>query len=294
MDDQPDESATPAHERRVPDEPVIDDIFETGRLAGRDGRWQQLRGSISREEGWFLFDLIQGDPTIGQTLEVGCGQGISSLHICAGLRKRPGALHTIIDPWQRVPRPGSLTPWEGTGALALERQGHGNHRLIEDRSELALPKILEQGEGRFDLVFIDGWHTFDHTLLDSFYATRLLRVDGVLAIHDVWHPGVSRAVEFLMNYPCYEQVAGAPRPVGRNQPVAEPSLLRRKLSQVRKLIKIPSRRRGDSRRAGTTAFLRSGWPAGTFQSLAVLRKTKDDRRRHDWHVDFRSRLPMRL
>jgi predicted O-methyltransferase YrrM len=86
----------------------------------------------------------------------------------------------------------------------LEEAGIRFFNLVEIKSEFALPRILEQGEGSFDFIFIDGWHTFDHTLLDCFYATRLLRVGGYLAIDDVIFPAVRRVVDFVLNYPCYE------------------------------------------------------------------------------------------
>jgi hypothetical protein len=122
---------------------------------------------------------------------------LSSLHICKALQSRTRASHTIIDPFQ-------TTQWDGVGVKHLEEAGIRFFNLVEVKSEFALPRILEQGEGRFDFIFIDGWHTFDHTLLDCFYATRLLRVGGYLAIDDVIFPAVRRVVDFVLNYPCYE------------------------------------------------------------------------------------------
>jgi predicted O-methyltransferase YrrM len=77
--------------------------------------------------------------------------------------------------------------------------------LLEIKSEFALPQLLEHKEGGYDFIFVDGFHTFDHTLLDCFYATRLLRVGGVLAIDDVSFPAVRRVVDFFKNYPCYKE-----------------------------------------------------------------------------------------
>ena len=150
----------------------------------------------------FLFDLISRDPAVRKTLEVGCAYGLSSLHICMALQGRPGAAHTIVDPFQN-------TQWDGVGTMHLERAGVDFFELVEARSEFALPRILEENEGQFDFVFIDGWHTFDHTLLDSFYANRLLRVGGYLVIDDAGMPPVYRAISFLKNYPCYREIGRA-------------------------------------------------------------------------------------
>jgi hypothetical protein len=41
--------------------------------------------------------------------------------------------------------------------------------VLREPSFLAMPRLLARG-AKFDLVFVDGWHTFDFTLLDMFYA----------------------------------------------------------------------------------------------------------------------------
>ena len=69
--------------------------------------------------------------------------------------------------------------------------------LVEERSEFALPTILTSNEGRFDFIFIDGWHTFDHTILDCFYAIRLLRVGGYLVLDDAHWRSVTRSCGIL-------------------------------------------------------------------------------------------------
>ncbi len=176
---------------------IINRIFATGRVRGRSGEVHELHSAIDRAEGEFLFRLIRGDASIVKTLEVGCAFGLSSLFICSALQGRIGASHTIIDPFQN-------SQWDGVGILNLEEAGYRCFTLIEKKSELALPQLLEHQEGRFDFIFLDGWHTFDHTLLDCFYATRLLRVGGYLAMDDVCFPSVRRVVDFLSNYPCYE------------------------------------------------------------------------------------------
>lgn len=176
---------------------TIQKIHKTGLVVGRSGKVHKLHSAIDREEGEFLFNLIRNDPNIMKTLEVGCAYGLSSLYICSAVQKRSGAFHTIIDPFQTI-------DWDGVGIRNLEEAGFCLFTLIEVKSEFALPRLLEQREGKFDFIFIDGWHTFDHTLLDCFYATKLLRVGGYLAIDDVTFPSVRRVVDFLRNYPCYE------------------------------------------------------------------------------------------
>ena len=178
----------------------IESIYKSGKVTGQGGKEHSLHSEIDPAEGKFLSDVIAGDPTVTNTLEIGCAYGISSLHICHTLKSRTNPRHTIIDPFQ-------FTQWDGVGIRNLEKSGIGFFNLIQKKSEFAMPELLAEGEGQFDLVFVDGWHTFDHTLLDCFYATRLLRVGGYLVIDDVKIPPVRRAAEYFSAYPCYKEHA---------------------------------------------------------------------------------------
>jgi predicted O-methyltransferase YrrM len=181
---------------------IIKQIYSERTVAGRSGEKHHLHSAIDRPEGEFLRSLIIADPSIIKTLEVGCAYGLSSLYICSALQQRDGAFHTIIDPFQH-------SQWDGAGILNLEAAGIDFFELIEEASELALPALLENGSANFDLVFIDGFHTFDHALLDCFYATRLLRTGGLLVIDDASLPSVGRLLNYLRSYPCYEEIGAA-------------------------------------------------------------------------------------
>ncbi len=177
---------------------IIHTIYEMGTVTGRSGKVHKLHSSIDPQEGEFLFNIVYNDSKVLKTLEIGCAYGLASLHICLAAKGRIGASHTIVDPFEN-------TLWDGVGTRNLEEAGIDFFKLIEVQSEFALPRLLEKNEGQFDFIFIDGWHTFDHTLLDCFYANRLLRIGGYLAVDDVGFPSVNRAVSFLKNYPCYEE-----------------------------------------------------------------------------------------
>lgn len=176
---------------------IIANIYATGSVTGRSGTVHELHSAIDREKGEFLSSIVANNEEIVKTLEVGCAYGLSSLFICSELAKRDGASHTIIDPFQNI-------DWDGVGLLNLDNAGIDFYKFIEDRSEFALPEILRNEAGTFDMVFVDGFHTFDQTLLDCYYATRLLRVGGVLVIDDVALLPVGRAARYLQAYPCYE------------------------------------------------------------------------------------------
>jgi len=59
------------------------------------------------------------------------------------------------------------------------------------------------GSEQFDFAFIDGWHTFDHTTLNPYYVSRLVRVGGYIVTDDCNWPSVAAAISYYSNYPMY-------------------------------------------------------------------------------------------
>jgi predicted O-methyltransferase YrrM len=164
--------------------------------------------SISEDEGRFLKKAII-ENGYKETIEIGCALGISSLYICDGLSETGcDCWHTIIDPNQK-------TTWKSIGIQNLKNAGHDRFTLIEAPSEIALPELLGKKK-EFDLAFVDGWHTFDHVLLDFFYLNRLIRVGGMIVFDDASWPPISRALRYVAKYPNYELIeSGGPTSVSR-------------------------------------------------------------------------------
>ena len=245
---------------------IIRRIFETNSVVGRSGKSHNLHSAIDHEEGEFLLRIIRDDPSIVNTLEVGCAYGLSSLFICSALQGRHRVSHTIIDPFQN-------STWDGSGIRNLEEAGYNFFKLIEIKSEFALPKLLEEREGQFDFIFIDGWHTLDHTFLDCFYATRLLRVGGYLAIDDVsFFPAVRSVVDFLSNYPCYEFYGSVSTKQRRSW---KTRLIRPLMSPVRRKI--------------WAQVLSPKLYRKIFEDqsprMVALKKVTEDKRNWDWHIE---------
>jgi len=180
--------------------PVIDQILNTKKTITPDGEEIKLTSGISRQGGQFLFNIINDHENVLNTLEIGCANGISSLHICEALINRKEAHHTIIDPFQS-------TDWKSAGIYALQRAGFTNFTLLEKKSEFILPELLTKADKQYDFIFIDGWHTFDHVMLESFYATRLLKTGGFLVFDDADTAAIAKVVKYLANYPCYKYYA---------------------------------------------------------------------------------------
>ena len=253
---------------RLDADDLIRRICRTRTVVGQTGKTYALDYAISPEEGQCLAGLIRDDPTVRRTLEVGCAYGLSSLYICGALHGRPGVSHTIIDPSETDAEHG----WDGVGVRNLREAGITFFHLIENPSEFALPRLLEEGEGTFDLIFVDGWHTFDHTLLDCFYATRLLRVGGYLALDDASWPSIRRVVAFLSNYPCYDRC----RSIATAKPLSWKRLLAWSVGAV-----CPPRPAA----AVLAPSLYRRFFERTQTQFVVLKKTGNDQRSWQWHVD---------
>lgn len=239
---------------------LLELIYRTGKVETADGQAIDLAHHIARDESNLLADVIKSDPTIERTLEVGCAYGLSSLTICDALSGRPNAHHTILDPFQ--------FGWcRGIGVANLQRADFKNYELREERSELAMPKMVETSQ-TFDMIFIDGWHTFDQTLVDCYFATRLLRVGGYLVVDDANLKPVRRAVGFVSQYPCYRQHRALFCPVKRGW----------KARTLRELVATIPALRGVLSNHIRDAI-------EDQHSMVALQKIAEDNRDWDWHAD---------
>jgi predicted O-methyltransferase YrrM len=109
-----------------------------------------------------------------------------------------------IDPFQK-----NKEQWNSMGLKLLKELGlDERHHYIGEKSYISLPKLLSTyGEEYFDFIFIDGWHTFDYTLIDFFYADKLLRIGGIILIDDAMHKGVQKFVKYIdSNYDNYKRL----------------------------------------------------------------------------------------
>ena len=128
-----------------------------------------------------LFRNVSLESKAATSIEIGCAYGISSIFICLALSEINGSnfSHTILDPYQYRD-----DKWCGIGMENIKRSGFSdNVQLLEKGSELALPELLANNQS-YRFGFIDGWHTFDHCLMDFFYINKMLEVGGVICFDD--------------------------------------------------------------------------------------------------------------
>lgn len=163
----------------------------------KDGRAIKVHSNIRYDEGKFLETTIR-KLKYKNILEVGMAFGISAMFMTSALPS-DGKL-TSIDPFQ-------MTQWSGYGVNLIKQIGlESKHELIEKKSYEALPELLKKKE-KYDMIFIDGWHTFDYTLVDFFYSDLLLKVKGIIIIDDALHSGVAKCVRYIQsNYHHYRKI----------------------------------------------------------------------------------------
>ena len=188
---------------------IIKNIYNTRIISDDQNIEHRVHSYIDKHEYKFLSDFIQSKPDILSTLEVGCGFGISTFCICSMLSDREHAHHTIIDPFQNTPYKDPCTgeiviDFHGLGISNLKRAGYNFFELIEKTSDLALPELLKDKKGQFDMIFIDGWHSFDQVILDLYYANKLIRIGGYIIVDDCDFCSVGKAVNCLSQYPAYK------------------------------------------------------------------------------------------
>ena len=190
--------------------PLLQEILRTGQVRTIDGsEVLPLDSAITADVGILLQDFIrrQQPKTI---VEVGLAFGISALFICEALQECGGLRHIAIDPYQS-------TQWHGIGMNNLRLAGFGHlTECIESYSHLALAEMAAKGT-RIEFAFIDGWHTFDHTLTDFFNIDRILAVGGMVVFEDVFFPGVHQACRYVATNRAY-RVVGCTQQVGDYKP----------------------------------------------------------------------------
>lgn len=233
---------------------ILQSIIET-QAVEIDGERVPVSSNVDFDEGRFLQALIRRYRPI-RSLEIGFAYGISSLFICEALKEvNEEFRHTIIDPHQ-------TKNWHGIGLQNLRTAGYlQNCTLVEDYSEFALPKLLKSG-ARFDFTFIDGWHTFDHTLADFFFINKMLDLGGIVAFDDTNYPSIRRVIAHVLTYPAYRLEGFWPNPKAKRH---------QGLRAFKRFLK-------GKRPLGPD-------PQASARCIAV-RKISEDQRSFDWHEDF--------
>jgi hypothetical protein len=133
---------------------------------------------------------------------------------------------------------------------------------------------LELKEIKADFAFIDGWHTFDHTLVDFFLTDKILRKGGILALDDTNWDSVRKVSMFILRNRSYKLIdfkPGLPYPPLR-------SLANTFYKSALKFGFLRPYLEPESYGGKLDRFTRGGF--------LILQKENDDIRNYDHYVPF--------
>lgn len=170
----------------------------------------KINSSIKSIEGEYISKIIKAF-NFKNCLEIGFAFGISAFYILSN----PNTKLISIDPNQK-------SQWNNMGLQLIKEFDFDNrHKLIEKKSYKVLPDLLIKNKNSFDFIFIDGWHTFDYTLIDFFYSNLLLKNNGIIIIDDALHNGVKKCIKYIeTNYKFYKKLE-SPNTVACFQKISE-------------------------------------------------------------------------
>jgi hypothetical protein len=247
--------------------PVLEEIIRSGEVVLPSGERVPVSSNIDPACGALLQKaIVEARPKIA--IEVGLAYGISTLYMLEALAAAGAQKLIGMDPAQFD------NFWRGGGLHNVKRSGYGGlYEFHESSSQQVLPMLAARGE-RVGLGFIDGWHTFDHALVDFFYIDQILEVGGVVVFDDVGYPSIRRLCEFVVSNRSYE-IFGTVR-FG-----LPPTPRQRAKRWVRGLL-LPAYRTDQTPGRAMRAMLEQ---LSDVYFLA-LRKTSDDQRRWDHFVHF--------
>lgn len=162
---------------------------------------QRLPQSMKDQEYQCIKEMLHKYQPL-DTLEVGMANGGSTEIFCDYLKGKGKGRHTAIDPFQSSPKGSS-----GFGLERIKKAGLAEWLdFHEDFDYLVLPRLVDQKK-KYDFALIDGWHSFDYTLVDFFYVDLLLKPGGIVMFHDTELPSVNKACRFLETHKAYERVS---------------------------------------------------------------------------------------
>jgi len=177
---------------------TLEEMFKNGYSNGLNGSVIKLDDAISREEAICIVRAME-DIKATKTIEIGVASGVSALAICYTLHKmgNPDVVHYGVDPNQ-------MTYYGGAAIANLKKENlDGIFHLLEGPSHEKTIELIQKNM-TVDFAFIDGWHTFDYTLVDFFLIDKLLRPGGIVAFHDMYGLAKQKVLRYIKTHRKYE------------------------------------------------------------------------------------------
>ncbi|HXG85356.1 MAG TPA: class I SAM-dependent methyltransferase [Pyrinomonadaceae bacterium] len=179
--------------------PTLKELFEKRVATSQSGETVEVEADIRPAFAEALYSaVLKAKPQL--VVEIGMAFGGSSLAILTALNQigENGKLISID--------PNQSTQWRNCGVVAVKKAGFENsHELIEKFDYIALPELLSRGD-TIDFAYIDGWHTFDYTLIDFWFIDKMLKAEGVVGFNDCHLTAVDRVIKFVLSHRKYEEI----------------------------------------------------------------------------------------
>lgn len=130
----------------------------------------QMKHEPTRDYAEQIYHCVkQYKPDYKNALEIGAAWGVSSLSI---LLAGDGKLTSVdSDPTVKAPNEVSINGFSD------------RYKFINDRSE----KFYADNKEKFDIVYVDGGHTYDLAHLDIQECWKILKPGGLMIVDDVVH-----------------------------------------------------------------------------------------------------------
>lgn len=173
-------------------------------------------------ERGFLFQLASDAPENAQVIEIGSWMGASTCFLAAGLRGSGARIHAV-DNFQGLSTCGEDAAWynrhfQKLGTRSTLEIFRANFAALglSSRAEpvvsdsLAAAQTMASRQGQFDLIFIDGDHSYEACRADIAAWTPFLRPGGVIAFHDFGSraSGVTQAIFEAVKDRRFAQIVG--------------------------------------------------------------------------------------
>lgn len=141
--------------------------------------------NLTRAERLLIYTLTFGLRPASY-LEIGTFQGGSALIVSAAMKASENKGHlTCIDPMPQI-----------TDEHWALLSSHST--LIKGRSPGVLPEAHRMAGAPFDLVFIDGDHTYQGVVQDAQGVLPFLTKDAYILFHDSFNPDVDRGIRYFL------------------------------------------------------------------------------------------------
>ena len=173
----------------------IIDLVKSGNFSVGDKTFK-LTGTITPEEIMHFKGLIGKEMKV---LDIGVGKGVSTALFSSICDKEVVG----IDPYQTTEHNGSCEML--CVALDIKKPVIVEKMSIECFNEEAL---LDE---KFDFIFIDGYHTFDATLVDFLIVEDKLKDGGLIAFHDCYYRSKQKVLNFALKNRDYELLDQKPK-----------------------------------------------------------------------------------